>query len=129
MPARNASVSFEDFEDPYRSAFLRWLGKMGGDYFEDNYGLPLRNLGIPTEQFAMVPARVWIHTQYSASFSYDLLGCTINSQSGVGGVSVLPIVDMYESLAVNEPSKPTHLERVLVLKRKWLRILGTSPGI
>jgi hypothetical protein len=95
---------------------------------QDFHGFSFRNLGVPALELAMVSARVRVYTHYPAGFIDDFLCSAVNPESRMRRIPVSPIVNVYETFAVNQPSQPSDLEWVFVLQGKWLRALAEGFG-
>ena len=95
---------------------------------EDFHRFSFRNLRIPAQQYTMVSARVRIDTHDSAGFHDDLFGRAIDSEARMGSISVLPVVNVNESFAVDQAGKPSDLIRVLLLKREGFHTVMPSKG-
>lgn len=129
MSSVDASTISEDLKDSVGPTTLRWLGKMGSydtQYFDR---LQLGSLSVPTEQLSMVPARVRVYSHNPAGLQDYLLGCAVYSDSRMGCIPILSVMNVNEAFAVHETSEPADFVRVFVLQGKFVRDMVSDFGL
>lgn len=109
MSAWDTSTTAEDFQNCQSPASLRRLGQEWPYPSEYLYCLHVCGLSIPPLQDTVIPSHVGFDTRYSASLFNDRLGCAVDPHPRMGRITILSVVHVDETFAIDQTREPTPL--------------------